>query len=175
MRPTHAARPHDTSPRSDHAPIPAIAAGTSRVLCLLRLKEASVVGTRLCRCPARHFRRGSLHLRRVSVTSLARPIRQIGLFPTDTRLEAIHQLEAMGGDPIQRMLECHGVPQDLVTDDMTVGDVGELAVYIKQLTILSESLRPPRIVTVHDVPPRTLPSYVVEHSLAKSQRKAGQG
>lgn len=80
--------------------------------------------------------------------------------------------EAAGGDPTERMLEYRGVPQDLVTDDMTVGEIGELAVYIRQLTLLSKDLHPRAVVTVHDVPPETLPSYVIEHRLAKTQRKA---
>lgn len=87
-------------------------------------------------------------------------------------LKDIEMFEASGADPIERMLEYYGVPQDLVTDNMTVEDIGQLAVYIKQLTLLSKDLNPRTGVTVHDVPPETLPSYVVEHQLAKIQRKA---
>src|SRR5262249_22119804 len=86
----------------------------------------------------------------------------------------ITQIEAAGGDLIQRMLEYHGVPEDLVTDDMTVGDIGQLAVYIKQLAHLSKHLQPRTSVTIHDVPPETLPSYVVEHKLARIQRTAAR-
>jgi hypothetical protein len=88
------------------------------------------------------------------------------------RLQNVALIEAAGSDPIQRLLEFHGVPPDLVTDDMTVGDIGLLAVYIKQLKIISEGLNARTTITVHDVPPNTLPSYVLAHELSKIQRKA---
>lgn len=87
-------------------------------------------------------------------------------------LNDIRLFEAAGGDPITRMLEYRGVPQDIVTDDMTVGDLGQLAVFIEQLAIISKGLTPHTIVTVHKVSPDTLPSYVVENKLSTKQRKA---
>jgi hypothetical protein len=80
--------------------------------------------------------------------------------------------EQMGGDPIQRLLEHHDVPKDLVNLDMTAAEIGDLAVYIKQLKLLSSGLWPPIRVTVRDVPLNSLPSYVLEHKLAAIQRQA---
>lgn len=88
------------------------------------------------------------------------------------RLDDLGRFEAGDGDPIQLMLEYHGVPADLVTDDMTVGDVGALAVYSKQLNLLSEGLRPRAPVSLRNIPANTLPSYVLERRLAAVQRKA---
>ena len=91
---------------------------------------------------------------------------------TDGVIRDIDLAEAAGGDAIEQMLEYRGIPQDLVTDDMTVGDVGQLAVYIEQLKIITPELRPRAVVTVHDIPLETLPSYVLEHRLVTTQRKA---
>lgn len=84
----------------------------------------------------------------------------------------IDQINTECGDPIQLILELRKVPYDLITDDMTVGDIGHLSVYIKQLEIISKKIRPQTAITVHNVPIDTLPSYVLEHKLSKIQRKA---
>jgi hypothetical protein len=94
-------------------------------------------------------------------------------FANDT-FDRIELFEAAGGDPIQRLLESRGVPTGLVTDTMTVADIGQLAVYIKQLAILSKVLQPRVTVTIHDVPPETLPSYVIERRLAAAQLNAAR-
>lgn len=92
-------------------------------------------------------------------------------FAGDT-LNRIDQMETPDGDILDRILEYYGVPHDLVEDHMTVGDIGQLAVYIERLSVLSKDLCPRAIVTVHEVPPDTLPSYVIERGLRKIQRKA---
>ncbi|REJ68194.1 MAG: hypothetical protein DWQ31_08670 [Planctomycetota bacterium] len=84
----------------------------------------------------------------------------------------VDELEAAGGDLYEQLLKYRGIPQEFVTDDMTFGDIRNLIEYKGHLAILSESLDPPATVTVRDVPPETLPSYVVERRLAGIQRKA---
>jgi hypothetical protein len=87
-------------------------------------------------------------------------------------IQDIQQFEAAGGDPIQRMFEYYGIPQNLVTDDMSVEDIGQLAVYVKQLNLISKKLHPQTTVTIQDIPIDTLPSYVLQQKLAKLQEKA---
>jgi len=87
-------------------------------------------------------------------------------------LRDMSHFASMGGDLFERMAEWFGVPRELVTDDMTVGDVGELAVYVAQLAGLSKSLDPRVRVTVREVPRDALPSYVLSHRLTQVQRKA---
>jgi hypothetical protein len=93
---------------------------------------------------------------------------------TNDRLKDISLFEGAGGDPLRRMLEYYGVPQNVVTDDMTVEDISQLAVYIRQLALLAKDLHPRVVLTVQDVPSDTLPSYVLGHKLAKIQRKAAR-
>lgn len=87
-------------------------------------------------------------------------------------LKDVQKFEAEGGDPIQRMFEFFGIPQNLVTDEMTVEDIGQLAVYIEQLNLIGKNLVPQTTVTVQDAPIDTLPSYVLQQRLAKVQGKA---
>lgn len=92
-------------------------------------------------------------------------------FATGT-MRRVESFEFAGCDPIHRLLDHFGVPEDILTDNMTVDDLGDLAVYIQQLHLISEDLRPCASVTVHDVPLETLPFYVLQQRLAKVQRKA---
>ncbi|MGH7135500.1 MAG: hypothetical protein ACREHD_07150 [Pirellulales bacterium] len=55
---------------------------------------------------------------------------------------------------------------------MTIGEIGELAVYAEQLKIFGRNLKPSCTVSMRDVPPDTLPSYGLERALAGIQRKA---
>jgi len=90
----------------------------------------------------------------------------------NSTLQDVKTIDEMGGNPIQRLLESVNVPLDLVSPEMTCGELGELAVYAKRLKMISKSLRPPIELTMRDVPQDTLPSYVLERKLASIQRKA---
>jgi len=87
-------------------------------------------------------------------------------------LKRIQAIDALGGNPIQRLLETAGVPVELVGPETTVDEIGELAVYAQRLKSLGDKLNPPRDVHVRDIPPDTLPSYAVERRLALLQNKA---
>ena len=87
-------------------------------------------------------------------------------------LQDIKAIDEMGGNPIQRLLESVDVPLELVSPEMTCGELGELAVYAKRLKMISKSLRPLIELTMRDVPQDTLPSYVLERKLASIQKKA---
>lgn len=88
---------------------------------------------------------------------------------TISRVEAF---EAAGGDPIQQMLNESGVPTDLLRPETTVAELGELAIYIEQLKLISEELPPNVQVTIRDIPPATLPSYELQHRLSRLQKLA---
>lgn len=88
------------------------------------------------------------------------------------RMEDISRFEVGHGDIVDKLLEFHGVPVDLVTDQMTIGEVGQLGVFVKQLALLSEGLRPRVQVTVRDVNQDSLPSYFIQRRLSEVQRKA---
>jgi len=84
----------------------------------------------------------------------------------------IKKIQERGGEPRQQILEFYGIPAESVSAEMTIGEVGELGVYSERLKILSKALRPPADVTMRDVPPETLPSYVLEQRLRSIQRTA---
>jgi len=87
-------------------------------------------------------------------------------------LKDIEALDEMGGNFIQRWLEFLEVPEEVVFPEMTIEEIGELAVYAKRLKMISKSIRPPIELTMRDVPKDTLPSYVLERKLALIQKKA---
>lgn len=90
----------------------------------------------------------------------------------NSRLQDIKATDEMGGNPIQRLLEYQDVPTECVSPEMTIGALGELAVYAKRLEMISKSLHPPIELPMRDVPQDTLPSYVLERKLASIQNKA---
>jgi hypothetical protein len=90
----------------------------------------------------------------------------------NSTLQDIKATDEMGGNPIQRLLEYQVVHREFVSPEMTIGELGELAVYAKCLKMISKSLRPPIELTMRDVPQDTLPSYVLERKVASIQRKA---
>jgi hypothetical protein len=87
-------------------------------------------------------------------------------------LQDIEAIDEMDGNLKQKFLEYRDVPIELVSPEMTVGELGELAVYAKRLKLISKSLHPPIELTMKDVPQDTLPSYALERKLASIQRKA---
>lgn len=84
----------------------------------------------------------------------------------------LYMIDSRGGDLVGQILKLNGVPKELVSDETTVDEVGQLAVYIKNLNFFTENLHPKAKVTVQAVPPDMLPSYLLEHKLAQIQRKA---
>jgi len=87
-------------------------------------------------------------------------------------MQDVGVIDEMEGNLVQRIAEWGGVPYEFVSPKMTISEFGELAVYATRLKTLSRSLHPPRELTVRDVPPNSLPSYVLETRLASIQRKA---
>lgn len=92
-------------------------------------------------------------------------------FSQDT-LRNLEEIESMGGDPVVKIAEYFGVPPDLVTSDTTVDEIGDCAVYIKQLDLLSPKLKPRIQLSLREVPATRLPSYSLQRRLAAIQRRA---
>jgi len=87
-------------------------------------------------------------------------------------LKDAEAIELRGQDTLREILGYRDIPPDLIKPEMTISEVGELAVNVKQLKILVESLKPPADLSVKDIPPDTLPSYVIQRRLSAIQRKA---
>lgn len=94
-------------------------------------------------------------------------------FTLDT-IRNLEQLEPLviGDNWEDAILEHFGIPLEFVNANTTVGDVGDLAVHLKQLEILGRNLAPPAALSLRDVPLETLPSQVVERKLGAIQSAA---
>ena len=75
-------------------------------------------------------------------------------------------------NPEFEVLRRLGVTADLLSPDMTVGEIGELAVYARKLKIIGDSLIPPAQLTIKDIAPDKLPSIYLESKLASIQQRA---
>jgi hypothetical protein len=84
----------------------------------------------------------------------------------------IEKILAQHGDPTQRILEEFEVPPERVSPEMTIAELGELAVYAEKLKIFGKRLRPPRKLTMANIPPDALPSYVFSRRLEGMQQTA---
>jgi hypothetical protein len=82
------------------------------------------------------------------------------------------EIRQMGGDPVYDVIKRAGIPLEFVNPNMTLAEIGELGVYVRQLKIVSDKLRPFVSVTIRDVPPRTLPTYAFERKIRSLQQKA---
>lgn len=86
--------------------------------------------------------------------------------------QSIGYIGTSDGDIVSELLKMSGIPKEFVNDEMTVGELAELAVYVKRLKLISSNLNPPIEVSINDVPPDTLPSYYLERQVAMIQQKA---
>ena len=87
---------------------------------------------------------------------------------------ALHDIEANereGGNPVQGVPASLGIPEEFVSPEMTLGELGELGVYARRLRLLAERLQPPVELTMKEVPPGALPSYVLERKVFSIQMK----
>lgn len=84
----------------------------------------------------------------------------------------LYDAEEREVDIYKKLFEYPEIPKTLIGPNITVGELGELAVVAKKLEIMSKTLQPPLAVTLHDLPPNGLPSMAFEQRLASIQRKA---
>ena len=94
-------------------------------------------------------------------------------FCQDT-LERVAKIDELGDDPFQSILRLHGVPSELIGPKTTIGEIGEIAIYVRRLALLSDRLTPTAKLTISAVPPDVLPSHVLERGLASLQGKASR-
>ena len=131
----------------------------------------------LLRCPVRQ--KGD---QEVYVSRFAKELKQQLDRHGDKRLNCSEEIAAVfanralqdsqimsGENPIARCLSSFGVPAEAVSGRMTVGQIGDLAVYATRLRAIAEKLRPRVKVTVLDVPPDTLPTNVLHERLRSIQ------
>jgi hypothetical protein len=78
----------------------------------------------------------------------------------------------IGEEIITQLLKIKGVPEGCVVDNMTLGDLGELAIFAKRLKDILCNMNLQHNITVRDIPINALPSYAIERKLASIQRKA---
>jgi hypothetical protein len=86
-------------------------------------------------------------------------------------LDAIYRT---GGDSTASILNRFNIPPECVNPQMTVADLGELAIYAVQLKTLCTRLRPIVTTTMKEVPPAMLPSYVLQRRLSNFQSTANR-
>jgi hypothetical protein len=90
----------------------------------------------------------------------------------DQSRRRIEVIEAADGDLLTRMAAVRRIPLELIDTTMTVREFGELAQYAETLSIVQDNMRLASAVTMKDVPPWSLPSYVLSQKLAAIQRRA---
>jgi len=84
----------------------------------------------------------------------------------------ILDIDPATADPVQALIERAGVPAELVGPHTTVDELGELAIYVQQLRLIGDHLRPRRKLSPVDVPITALPAYVLERRLCARQQRA---
>ena len=92
----------------------------------------------------------------------------------ENALRGAEALGAIGGDGVEAILQSLSVPRELITPDMTVGEVCELEQYARLLLMLRGGLRPPADVSMTHVPQDSLPSYAFRRRFLAIQRKASR-
>ncbi|MDB5386298.1 MAG: hypothetical protein JWM11_1944, partial [Planctomycetaceae bacterium] len=80
-------------------------------------------------------------------------------------------IDAKGGDPLDHLPAQYGVPKELITPEMTIGELGELGNYVAQLKVITGNLPACYRVTIKDVPIGALPSIVLDQRLTRIQQK----
>lgn len=119
---------------------------------------------------ARHLaqqvaRRGDKRLDRV-------PERAVN-FAIETR-ERVQTILTSGEDFVLQICKQHGIPESLVSDEMTVGNLGELGVLSGKLETFARGLNPPADVNLSTVPPGSLPTLTFDRMLLEIQQKANR-
>jgi hypothetical protein len=87
-------------------------------------------------------------------------------------LHRIQAIDALDSDGLSRLLESTQVPSELLTDELTIAELGKLCIYAAQLETISSELRPFVRLNAATVPLNALPSYVLSRRLVSSQHRA---
>ncbi len=92
-------------------------------------------------------------------------------FATDTR-NCVQAMLATREDLTDQVCKKFGVPESMVNDDMTIGELGELGTLTEKLKILARNLTPSVEVELTDVPPQSLPMLTFDRALHQLQQSA---
>lgn len=87
-------------------------------------------------------------------------------------LERVNQIEKMPGAVIGRIFHLDEIPPELISPEMTIGELGQIGIYRKQLQVIGRGLQPPVKLTITDIPPGSLPSNYLEQRLFSMQQRA---
>lgn len=96
-------------------------------------------------------------------------------FSKSFALETFHQVEAIrasGKGLAEGLIASTGVPRSAIRPEHTIGDLGDLAVYVRQLGLLCEHLVPPCVPDIISIPMDALPTYWLQHKLRGLQKSA---
>jgi len=84
----------------------------------------------------------------------------------------VEEAEALGIDVEELLFNPPHIPQHLITEKTTVGQLGELEVISSLYKTLGEGLQPPSEITLHNTPLDAIPTLALERKLSAIQRKA---
>jgi hypothetical protein len=98
---------------------------------------------------------------------LSRPELAATAFATGA-VKRIEDCEQVSEEPIAELLSRYGIVEQSLDPNMTIGDLGFLAIFARQLQILGEMLRPPRSLTINDISMSDLPSWLVFRELMRA-------
>jgi hypothetical protein len=88
--------------------------------------------------------------------------------------ERVQAIVKSGGDIAAWICKEHGVPETLVSDDMSVSELGDLATEANQLRIIARRLNPKLHVDLRTIPPGSLPTLTMNRELTAIQQKASR-
>ncbi|XZE53982.1 hypothetical protein SH139x_005760 [Planctomycetaceae bacterium SH139] len=136
---------------------------------------------------ARRIKRFSNSELPVRVNQLATQLESQVLLTGDKSLRNVHELAiafaeetrarakillANDENIVSQVCKQAGVPEALLRDDMTICDLGELAVLAGKLRVLASGLVPAEDVDLATVPPGSLPTITMDRTLIALQQKA---
>jgi hypothetical protein len=87
-------------------------------------------------------------------------------------LKDLEAIEQMDGNICLAIIKHFDIPESAVRQEMTIDQIGQLAVLSQLLTMLGKRLSPPANPTVLTVPPESFPSFAVERELLRHQQNA---
>jgi hypothetical protein len=89
-------------------------------------------------------------------------------------IQELESIRASGADLVDGILESTGVPRAAIRPGHTIGDLGDMAVYVERLRLLCPHLTVPCEPDIFEVPMDALPSYEFQRLLSNLQAKANR-
>lgn len=86
----------------------------------------------------------------------------------------VQAMLATGQDFTEQVCKKFGVPESMINNGMTVGELGELGILAEKLKTIGRSLSPSVEVDLTDVPPQSLPILTFDRALHRIQQSAAR-